>query len=147
MAIDALKEDSEIVFVSGLNLHKSPEVVQAAMASKEARGPTPIIAVFDANVEEKLGVVPYFDMKDSHGFDDVKTQLAILRGKEAKPALSKMHAPEVWKDVRGRSVSAAYVRSSDEDVTLRLSNGKLATLELSRLSDESRKRVAELAAE
>jgi hypothetical protein len=58
-----------------------------------------------------------------------------------------MHAPEVWKDVRGRSVSAAYVRSSDEDVTLRLSNGKLATLELSRLSDESRKRVAELAAE
>lgn len=147
MAIDALKEDSEIIFVSGLNLHKSPEVVQAAMASKEARGPTPIIAVFDSNVEEQLGVVPYFDMKDSHGFDDVKTQLAILRGKDAEPTLSKMHAPEVWKDVRGRSINAAYVRSSEEDVTLRLSNGRLATLALSKLNEESRKRVAELAAE
>lgn len=147
MAIEALEDDSEIVFVSGLNLYKSPQIVQKAMASKEASGPTPIIAVFDAKVEKQLGIVPYFHMKNADGFDGVRAQLAMLRGAEPKPTLAKMHEPESWKDTRGRSITAAYVRSSESSVTLRLSSGRLSTVELSKLSEESQKRVAELAAE
>lgn len=147
MAIDALKGDSEIIFVSGMNLYKSPQIVQKAMASKEASGPTPIIAVFDSKVEKQLGVVPYFHMKNSDGFDGVKIQLAMLRGEEAKPMLTKLREPETWKDVRGRKITAAYVRSSKESVTLRLANGRLSTLDLNRLSEESQARVAELAGE
>jgi hypothetical protein len=147
VAIDALKENSEIVFLSGLNLYKSPKIVQKAMASKEASGPTPIIAVFDSKVEKQLGIIPYFHMKNADGFEGVNAQLAMLRGKEAEPMLTKLREPEKWQDVRGRSIVAAYVRSSEDSVTLRLSNGKLATLETSRLSEESQKRVAELAKE
>jgi hypothetical protein len=77
----------------------------------------------------------------------VNAQLAMLRGKEPETMLTKLHEPEKWQDVRGRSIVAAYVRSSEDSVTLRLSNGKLATLEISRLSEESQKRVAELAKE
>lgn len=145
MAIDALKEQTEIVFISGRNLHKTPEVVQQAMASKEAFGATPIIAVFDPSVEERIGVVPYRYMKDPTAFDEVKAGLALMRGVEPEPA--KLYPRESWEDVRGRKIQATYVSSDETTVTLRLSNGKLSTLDLSRLSDVSKARVAELAGE
>ena len=145
MAIEALKNDTEIVFISGLNLHKTPELVQKAIASDEAMGPTPIIAVFDARVTKQIGVVPYFDMKDVDGFTKVRTALADYRGVRLDPKKEKKYEQETWKDNRGRSLVATYVTSTADVVTLRLANGKLSTIPLSRLGDDSQKRVAQLA--
>lgn len=144
MAIETLKDDTEIVFISGLNLHKTPEIVQEAMASKEAQGPIPIAAVFDARVENLLGVVPYFHMKDVDGFTEVTSALAAMRGKPSPLDSMKRHAPETWTNNRGRSIEAAYVTSSKDDVTVRLANGKTATIPLTSLSETSRARVEEL---
>jgi len=146
-AIDILKDDTEIVFISGLNLHKTPEPVQEAIASKEADGPTPIVAVFDDKVEERLGIVPYFHMKDVNGFRDVVKALSAWRGEAVKMPENKLHAPETWTNIRGRTLRAAYVNSTEDSVTLRLRNGKLATVPLDQLNDESQTRVAEIAAE
>ena len=147
VAIDALKEETVIVFISGLDLHLTPEVVQEAMASEEAFGPTPIIAVFDPQVQTTLGIVDYFSMKDVDGFAKVKTALAEFREEAEEKAPMVQHRPETWKDNRGRSIQATYVTSSTSDVTLRLSNGKAATVGLNTLSEESQARVAELAGE
>ena len=54
------------------------------------------------------------------------------------------HRPEPWKDQRGRTIQATYVTSSESDVTLRLANGKAATIQLTTLSDESQARVKEI---
>lgn len=145
VAIDTLKKDTEIIFISGLNLHKTPEPVQEAFASKKARGPTPIICVFDGKVENLLEVVPYFHMKDVNGFTDVLESLAEYRGTESPTTSLTRHEPETWTDRRGRRLEAAYVRSSGKSVTLRLSNGKLSTMSVDRLSEDSRERITELA--
>ena len=101
VAIDALKEETVIVFVSGLDLHQSPEVVQEAMASEEAFGPTPIIAVFDPQVQTTLGIVDYYSMKDVDGFSKVKTALADFRGEAADSAAPMVrHQPEPWKRIK-----------------------------------------------
>ena len=138
-----------IVFIHGLNLHKTPEIVQKAISSDEAFGPIPIVAVFDAAVEKQLGVVAYYSMKDVSGFKDVQMALADNRGEgSSASAPSKplvQHLPETWKDKRGRALRASYVDSTDEQVTLRLKNGKMSTIEISTLSEGSRERVAELA--
>lgn len=145
MAIDNLKDDTEIIFISGLNLYKTPKPLQAAMASKEASGPTPIVAIFDPMIENQIGVIPYFDMKKRNGFEKIKAALADYRGTEQTEDRMTMHAPETWQDTRGRSIQAAYVKSSASDVTVRLSSGKLSTIPLERLSEESQARVKELA--
>ncbi len=146
VAIEALKEQTEIIFVSGLNLHLTPEIVQDAMASDEADGPTPIIAVFDQEIQKLLGIVPYFDMKDPDGFKKVNTALADHRGVAVdKSSMARRPQPETWKDTRGRSIQATYVNSTDKEVTLRLAGGNLSTIPLTKLNEASQKRVAELA--
>lgn len=144
-AIEALKDDSVIVFISGANLHHTPAAVQQAVASKPAFGPLPIVVACDASLEKQLGAVGYRAMKDVNGFKEVKAALAQLRGKESAPETSVMARPELWRDSRGRSLTATYVSSTAGEVTLRLENGKQTTLPLSRLSEASRNRVAELA--
>ncbi len=130
-----------------MNLHKTPVIVQEAMASKEAAGPIPIIAVFDPRVENMLGIVPYFHMKDVNGFTDVKAALAALRGLPAGSNSMTQHKPETWRNARGRSLEATYITSTSEEVTLRLTNGKSSTVPLSSLSQGSQDRAAELAGE
>jgi hypothetical protein len=143
-AIDALKEDSVIVFIDGSNLHLTPQAVQDAIVSDAAFGPLPIVAVFDAGIQKQLGAVGYRSMKDVNGFKEVTAALAKLRGKEAAPSKLVQARPEMWQDRRGRTIRATYVGSTAEDVTLLLDNGKHATLKLSALSEVSQKRVAEL---
>ena len=145
MAIEALKEETAIIFISGLNLHKTPEVVQKAIASDEAMGPTPIIAVFDSGIEREIGVVPYFDMKDVNGFTQIKRALADYRGVPLDAPDKVTYEQEVWKNSRGRAIRAAYVASTADVVTLRLSNGKLSTFEISKLDEAGQNRVAKLA--
>ena len=147
MAIKALKEETEIIFISGLNLHKTPEVVQKAIASDEAMGPTPIIAIFDSGVERQIGVVPYFNMKDVNGFTEVKRALADYRGVSIDAPSKVTYEAEVWKNSRGRAIRATYVSSTEDVVTMRLSNGKLTTFEISKLNEAGQKRVAKLASQ
>lgn len=147
VAIDAIKDNSEIIFISGLNLHKCPEVVQIAIATDEADGPTPVIVAFDAALEKRLGIVPYFDMKDSEGFTKIKAALADHRGVVQKTkGIKKRPQPESWTS-RGRTIQATYVTSTEAEVTLRLSGGNQTTMPISKLSKDGQNRVAELAAE
>ncbi|MDF1816501.1 MAG: hypothetical protein P1V20_30145 [Verrucomicrobiales bacterium] len=146
MGIEALKNDTLIIFISGLNLHKTPEVVQEAIASKEASGPTPIIAVFDASVEKRLGVIPYFDMKDVNGFTRIRKAISDHLGIPVEEPKNQFPL-ETWKDRRGRRLEATYVTSTDTIVTLRLANGKLSTMAISALGTESKKRIVELASQ
>ena len=145
VAIDALKDETVIVFISGLDLHLTPEVVQEAMASEEAFGPTPIVAVFDPQVQTTLGIVDYYSMKDVDGFAKVKTAIADFRGEAEEKAPMVRYQPETWQDKRGRTIQATYVTSSESDVTLRLSNGKAATIGIDTLSETSQARVKEIA--
>lgn len=144
-AIDALKEDSVIVFITGGNLHLCPQAVQEAIVSKPAWGPLPIVAVFDAGIQQRLGAVGYRSMKDVNGFKEVTTALAKLRGREISPATVVHYPLESWQDRRGRTIRATYVASNAAEVTLLLENGKHSTLKLSTLSEGCQKRVAELA--
>jgi hypothetical protein len=74
-----------IVFINGLDLFQSPDLVQKAMTSGPALGsPLPIIATFDAGIQKKLGVVGYSTMRDANGFTAVKNALAKLRGKKVE---------------------------------------------------------------
>ena len=141
--MDALKSQTNFVLVTGANLFEAPQIVQDAMASKEAEGPIPIVAVTDAKVERLVGVVPYLAMKDVNGFTAVKKSLDdILGTKEGIPVAPRK--PEKWTDVRGRSITAAYVQSNAEEVTLRLPTGKTATIPVAQLDDAGRARVKEL---
>lgn len=142
-----MKDESIIVFISGLNLHKTPEVVQAAYASKEARSPTPILAVFDASVEELVQVVPYRVMKDPEGFTDVKSKLAKIRGIVPGGGPKIVYREEAWKGARGNTINATYISSTEDKVSMRLADGRSTTFAISLLSEEGQKRVAELAAE
>ena len=138
-----------IVFINGLDLYESSELVQEAFTTGPALGsPLPIVASFDPGLTKVLGVLDYDSMKDKSGFPAVKKALSKLSGKDAaadKKTTQTNHLPEMWKDSRGREVRATYVNSTDEDVTLRLKNGKVSTLKLSLLSEASQKRVTELA--
>ena len=119
-------------------------MVQEAIASPEAFGPTPIIAIFDNKVEEKLGVLPYFNLKDVDGMTEIKQTLADYRGTRPDSSAPK-YQQEAWKDTRGRSIQATYVTSTETMVTLRLSTGKLSTFPIEKLSEAGRSRVSELA--
>lgn len=143
MAIEELKKDTVIIFISGLNLHKTPQVVQDAIASDEAAGPTPIVAVCDSSVETLIGVIPYFNMKDVNGFTGIRKALGEYRGIPYQPTESRYQL-ENWKDRRGRGITATYVTSASGIVTLRLQNGKLSTMAIANLSESGRKRVEEL---
>ena len=140
-----------IVFINGLDLYESSELVQEAFTTGPALGsPLPIVASFDASLEKVLGVLDYDSMKDKSGFPAVKKALSKLSGNDAdtdadKKTTQTNHLPEMWKDSGGRELRATYVNSSDEDVTLRLKDGKVSTLKLSLLSEASQKRVTELA--
>jgi hypothetical protein len=145
-AIEALKDDSVIVFINGLDLYDSPDLVQTSMTSGLALGsPLPIVATFDAALKKELGVVPYRMMKDANGFTAVKAAIAMNRGEEVAPEKLAQALPEMWKDSRGRTMRATFVKSAGDDVTFLLRNGKQSTLKLSDLSEASQKRVAELA--
>ncbi len=140
-----MKDDSIIVFISGLNLHKTPEIVQAAYASKEARSPTPILAVFDAPLENLVRVVPYRVMKDPEGFTEVRSMLAEIRGIASDGVPKMKFDEEVWKGARGHTINATYISSTAEMVSMRLADGKTTTFAISLLAEDSQKRVAELA--
>lgn len=143
--MDALKSQTNFVLVTGANLYEAPQIVQDAMASKEAEGPIPIVAVTDSKVERLVGVVPYLAMKDVNGFTAVKKSLDdILGTKEGAPVAPRK--PEKWTDVRGRSITAAFVGSTADEVTLRLPSGKTATIPVTQLDDAGRARVKELSA-
>ena len=130
-----------------MNLYKSPELVKEAMASEEVSGPIPIAAVFDARIENRLGLVPYLNMKDVNGFTDVKAALAAMRGESPDATPKRTFDSETWENARGRKIQATYVTSSAEDVTLRMANGKSSTIAISSLSDVSQERIAQLAGE
>ena len=148
MSIRTLKDDTVIVFVDGSNLHTTPDVVQEAFAHDKVFGsPLPIVVTFDAEIETMLGAVGHYEMKDPNGFTEVKEALAACRGKAAPDTKVTEHAPESWKDARGRSMTASYVSSTESEVTFRLEDGRHSTMKLSLLSEDSQKRVAELAAE
>ena len=137
-----------IVFINGLDLYESSELVQEAFTTGPALGsPLPIVASFDPGLTKVLGVLDYHSMKDKSGFPAVKKALSELRGKDADSDKQTQtnHLPEMWKDSRGRELRATYVKSTGEDVTLRLKNGTVSTLKISLLSEASQKRVTELA--
>lgn len=134
-----------IVFITGANLHRCPQPVQDAVVSKPAWGPLPIVAVFDAGIQQSLGAVGYRSMKDVNGFKDVTAALAKLRGKAVSTGKPAQFTVESWQDRRGRTIRATYVASNAEEVTLLLENGKHSTLQIATLSDSSQQRVAELA--
>ena len=95
MAIEALKDDTVIVFITGLNLYETPEPVQKAMTSGPALGePLPIIATFDSAIENVLGVVGYSTMKKADGFTEVKAALAEFRGKDGAKEKQAKSLPE-----------------------------------------------------
>ena len=144
--MDALKSQTNIILVTGANLYEAPQIVQDAMASKEAEGPIPIVAVTDAKVRRLVGVVPYLSMKDVNGFTDVKKSLDQLLGTKEGSATTVARTPEKWTDVRGRSIVAAFMMSTAEEVTLRLPTGKTATIPLATLDEAGRARVKELSA-
>ena len=145
-AIEQLKDDSVIVFINGLDLYETSELVQEAFTTGPALGsPLPIVASFDASLTKVLGVLDYDSMKDKSGFPAVKKALSKLGGNDADKKTQTNHLPEMWKDSRDRTLRATYVNSTGEDVTLRLKNGEVSTLKLSQLSEASQKRVTELA--
>ena len=146
-AIEQLKDHSVIVFINGLDLYESSELVQEAFTTGPALGsPLPIVASFDAGLTKVLGVLDYDSMKDKSGFPAVKKALSKLGGNDAdKKTTQTNHLPEMWKDSTGRTLQATYVNSTGEDVSLRLKDGKVSTLKLSLLSEASQKRVTELA--
>ena len=85
MAIEALKDDTVIVFIDGSNLYDTPEPVQEAMTSGPALGSAlPIIATFDSAIENLFGVVGYSTIKKADGFTELKAALAKFRGKDGK---------------------------------------------------------------
>lgn len=141
-----MKHQSEIVFISGLNLYETPKIVQTAITSDAAMGPTPIVAILDAKVEVLVGVVPYFHMKDVTGFDKIRTDLGTHLGAPYKPEEPKF-GTERWSDLRGRSFDATYMTSTDKVVTFRLANGKLSTMAIGKLDEASQKLIAERAGE
>jgi hypothetical protein len=146
VAIEQLKDDSVIVFINGLDLYESSELVQEAFTTGPALGsPLPIVASFDAGLTKVLGVLDYDSMKDKSGFPAVKKALSKLGGNDADKKTQTNRLPEMWKDNSGRTLRATYVNSTGEDVTLRLKNGEVSTLKLSLLSEASQKRVTELA--
>lgn len=143
--MDALKADSEIVLVSGADLHLSPEIVQEAMASDEALGPTPIVAVFDAKVQTLLGVVPYEKMKTASGFAAVKEKLAGLKGAAAEAPKALASKIETWTSIEGRTIAASFVNVSGGNVTLRMDNGRTVSFGLDRLDAASKEKALSLA--
>lgn len=128
-----------------MNLHKSPQAVQDAIYSKEARGPIPVVAVTDPSAEKLISLIPYFNMKDVNGFTEAEEGLTMMRGEMAAAKGQKTFTKETWTNDKGRSIEATYVASNGTDITLKLTNGKSATIPLSTLSDESQRRAAELA--
>jgi hypothetical protein len=135
-----------MLLVTGANLYTAPQLVQDAMASKEAEGPIPIIALTDAKAETLAGVVPYLAMKDERGFLEARTKLSALRGTAAPVAKAEVkHPAETWVSAEGRKTLASFVAQRGENVTLRLSNGRDVTMPLARLSEAGQKRATELA--
>ena len=138
-----------IVFINGLDLYETSELVQEAFTTGPALGsPLPIVASFDASLQKVIGVLDYDSIKDKSGFPAVKKALSKLGGDDNaadKKTTQTNHLPEMWQDSRGRELRATYVNSTGEDVTLRLRNGEVSTLKLSLLSEASQKRVTELA--
>ena len=128
-----------------MNLHKSPQAVQDAMYSKEARGPIPVVAVTDPSAEKLISLIPYFNMKDVNGFTEAEEGLTMMRGEMVAAKGQRTLTMETWTTDKGRSIAATYVASHGTDITLKLTNGKSATIPLSTLSEESQKRAAELA--
>ncbi|MEO0414520.1 MAG: hypothetical protein AAF226_06165, partial [Verrucomicrobiota bacterium] len=108
-------------------------------------GFTPIVVVTDSDAEELVSIVPYKVMKDPDGFVSAQKALAKYRGIEYE-APGANYSPETWKDNRGRSFQATYLTSTEAAITLRLENGKLATLLITKLSEDSQKRLAEIQA-
>ena len=148
MSIDKLKDDTVIVFIDGSNLYTTPKVVQESIAHDDVFGsPLPIVIVTDAKMEKLLGAVGHYAIKDPNGLNELKGALAEYRGQEAPDLNLTKHSPEKWQDSRGRTLQAAYVSSTDKEVTLRLKDGKLSTMKLSLLSEASKKRVAQLTKE
>jgi len=145
VSIDTLKDDTVIVFIDGSNLYTTPEVVQEAFSHDSVLGsPLPIVGVFDAKLQTMLGVIGHFSIKAPNGFKEIKTALTEYRGKGAPDPKLTERSPENWKDARGRTMRAAFVSSTAEEVTFRLRDGELSTLKLSLLSDASQKRIAQL---
>ena len=137
-----------MVLLRGRELGDAPQSVQDAIASPEAHGAIPILVAYDAQVERMAGVVPYMDMKDATGFDVVKSKLAEFRGVTPEAAVPQVvRASESWTSADGRKISAAYLSSTADSVTLRLGNGRPVTMPLERLDDASQKRVASYATE
>ena len=148
MSIDKLKDDTVIVFIDGSNLYTTPQVVQDAVASDAVLGsPLPIVIVTDAKIEKLLGAVGHYAIKDPNGLNELKGAIAEYRGQEAPDLKMTKYAPEKWQDSRGRTMEAAYVSSTDKEVTLRLKDGKISTMKRSLLSDASQKRIVELTKE
>jgi hypothetical protein len=133
-----------MVLVTGANLYEAPQLIQDAMASEEAAGPIPIVALTDASVERLAGVVPYLSMKDEKGFTAARKKLSELRGVELPVAKAVSHAPEAWVSIEGRKVMASFVSQKQDSVTLRLSNVRDVTMPLERLNEAGKKRALEL---
>ncbi|NNE91621.1 MAG: hypothetical protein HKN23_08240 [Verrucomicrobiales bacterium] len=147
MSIETLKDDTVIVFIDGSNLHTTPKIVQDGFADDSVFGsPLPIVGVFDAKLEKMIGMIGHHEIKDRNGFKAIKAALANYREMEAPETKLTQHQPEEWKDSRGRTMRAAFVKITGEDVTFRLKDGKFATIKHSILSEGSQKRVAELVA-
>jgi len=115
------------------------------MYSKEARGPIPVVAVTDPSTENLISLIPYFNMKDVNGFTGAEDGLSVMRGEMTEAKEQKTFTQETWTNSKGRSIEATYVASDESDITLKLKNGKSATIPLSTLSEASQKRAAELA--
>lgn len=79
-AINAIKDDTVIVFIDGSNLHLTPKSVVDAIANAPLTA-TPIVAVFDHAIEKELGVVGYSGIRKRAGLKDIMAEIAKLLGK------------------------------------------------------------------
>ncbi|MEC8826040.1 MAG: hypothetical protein VXX36_09685 [Verrucomicrobiota bacterium] len=81
-AINAVKDDTVIVFIDGSNLHLTPIPVQHSYASPGAASGLPIVAVFDQAIEKEIGILGYKAIRSRDGFKDVKAKIAALQSRE-----------------------------------------------------------------
>ena len=98
----------------------------------------------DPYAEKLISLIPYFNMKDVNGFTEAEEGLTMMRGEMVDSKGQETFTKETWTNDKGRSIEATYIASNGTDITLKLTNGKSATIPLSTLSDESQQRAAEL---
>lgn len=150
-AIDSTKSSFVLVFVDSSkgDFNKLPDPAKQALGSSEAGNFIPKMAVLDPEVKDSFGVIPYEALKEGRSaFRDVKKKVRDFfenAGKSAS-ATAKSTSMEPWTSADGRAIQAKFLKLEGSTVSLLLSNGQTFNCPMDKLSEGSRKRAEELAA-